>query len=135
MLSRRFGVFAPVGYLILAFREQADAAQARDALLTGGYEADEILWFNSDEVIADIENNRGNVSPLAHFGTELGFQERQLDYAKHGYTFLVVYAPVEGETARVLKVARRYGAQLAHKYNRLTIEDIPMGTDVARRAS
>lgn len=135
MPLRRFGIFTPVGYLILAFREQTDATQARDALLTGGYESDEIMWFSSEQVVADIENNRDNVSPLAHLGTELGYQEEQLKYAEQGYTFLVVYAPSEAETARVLNVARRYGARLAHKYNRLTIEEIPMGTDVARRAS
>ena len=104
-------------------------------MLAGGYEPDEILWFSSEQVVADIENNRDQVSPLAHLGTELGYQEQQLKYAEQGYTFLVVYAPTEAETARVLNVARRYGAQLAHKYNRLTIEEIPMGIDIARRAS
>src|SRR5689334_14966154 len=98
MTLRRFGVFAPVGYLIIAFRDPNDATQARDALLTGGYEADEIMWFDAEQVVADIESNRGNVSPLAYLGTELGYQKEQLRYAQRGYTFLVVYAPSEAET-------------------------------------
>lgn len=40
---RSFGIFAPVGYLILAFQEERDAAQTREALLTGGYDDDELM--------------------------------------------------------------------------------------------
>jgi hypothetical protein len=39
----------------------------------------------------------------------------------------VVYAPSEAETERVVKVARRSGALLAHKYNRFTLEEILPG--------
>jgi hypothetical protein len=48
----------------------------------------------------------------------------QLEAAKRGASFLVVYAPTEPETARVMNVARRFHAQIAHKYNRLTVEAI-----------
>jgi hypothetical protein len=36
----------------------------------------------------------------------------------------VVHAPSEAETDRVMNVARRFGARLAHKYNRLTVDEI-----------
>ena len=39
-LPRLFGVFTPIGHVVLAFTNDADAAQAREALLTSGYEAD-----------------------------------------------------------------------------------------------
>jgi hypothetical protein len=48
-------VFAPIGHVVLAFATDVDAARAREALLTGGYEADEVLQFRGDEVIADAE--------------------------------------------------------------------------------
>ena len=132
---RSFGVFAPVGYLVLAFQEEPEAAQARDALLTGGYDDEEVMQFSSQQVVSAIENSRDNISILAYLGTELAHQRQQLEYAKHGSTFLVVHAPTEAETARVLRVARRYGARLAHKYNRLTVEEIPMGSAASRKAS
>jgi hypothetical protein len=91
MTLRRFGVFAPAGYLILAFPAQGDATRAREALLTGGYEPDEIMVFTGEQVFADIEKNRDSVSPLAYLGTEVDYQQEQLRYAKQGSTFLVVY--------------------------------------------
>jgi hypothetical protein len=134
-LPRPFGVFAPVGYLILAFQEDSDAAHAREALLTGGYDDDEILRFSGQQVIADIEGTRDDVSILAYLGAELAYQRQQLEYAKQRCTFLVVYAPTEAETTRVLNVARRFRARLAHKYNRLTVEEIPIGSAASRKAS
>ena len=121
---RSFGVFAPVGYVIIAFPGDAEAAKARQALLTGGYEDDEIMTFTGQEVISDIENAQDKISVLAYMGAELDHQKVQLEAAKRGASFLVVYAPTEPETARVMNVARRFHAQIAHKYNRLTVEAI-----------
>jgi hypothetical protein len=59
---------------------------------------------------------------LAYIGAERGHQKQHLEHAKQGSFFLVVHAPTEPETARVMNVARRFGARLAHKYNRLTVE-------------
>jgi hypothetical protein len=132
---RSFGVFAPVGYLVLAFQEERDAAHTREALITGGYDDDEVMQFSSQHVMAAMESTRDNISILAYLGTELAHQREQLEYAKQGCTFLVVYAPSEPETARVLNVARRFRARLAHKYNRLTVEEIPMGGGGARKVS
>ena len=132
---RSFGVFAPVGYLVLAFQGPEDAANARDALLTGGYDHEEVMQFSSQQVIADVESTRDNISILAHLGTELAHQREQLAYAKQGCTFLVVYAPTEAETTRVVNVARRFRARLAHKYNRMTVEEIPMGGGGERKVS
>jgi len=132
---RSFGVFAPVGYLVLAFQQEQEAAHAREALLMGGYDDDEIIEYSSQQVIADIEATRDKISILAYMGAELAYQREQLEYAKQGFTFLVVYAPSEAETRRVLNVARRFRAQLAHKYNRGSIEDVPLERRAARDAS
>jgi hypothetical protein len=132
---RSFGVFAPVGYLVLAFREAREAAQVRESLLTGGYDDEEVMQFSSQQVISSTENARDNISILAYLGTELAHQREQLEYARQGCTFLVVYAPTEAETARVLRVAGRFGVRLAHKYNRLTVEEIPISSAASRKAS
>ena len=106
---RSFGVFAHIGCLVIAFPGEAEATKACEALLAGGYEDDEALMFSS-------------ISILAYMGAERGHQKQHLEYAKQGSVFLVVYAPTEPETARVMNVARRFEARLAHKYNRLTVE-------------
>jgi hypothetical protein len=124
---RSFGVFAPIGYVVIAFPSEAEAAKARQALLTGGYEDGEIMTFSGSQVVADIEKTRDNVSILAYLGAELDAQRQHLDYARQGCGFLVIYAPSEAETARVINVARRFGARLAHKYNRFTLEELLTG--------
>jgi hypothetical protein len=123
-LPRSFGVFSPIGYVVLAFPTDADATRAREALLGGGYAEDEVLQFTAAEVQADIEKTRPAVSVLALMGTELEHQDLHLEAAKQGCAFLLVSAPSEAETDRVIKVARRFHPRLAHKYNRLTVEDL-----------
>jgi len=122
---RSFGGLAPVGYLVLAFQEERDAAQAREALLPGGYDDDEVMPFSRQQVISGIDGPHRKISILAYLGTEMAHQPEQLEYARQGCTSLVVYAPTVAETARVLNVARPFGARLAHKYDRLAVEEIP----------
>jgi hypothetical protein len=123
---RLFGVFAPIGHVVLAFATDADAAQAREALLTGGYEADEVVHVRGDEVIADAEQTRDHLGALARLGLSMEWAEveRDVELAQRGTTFLVVYAPSDAETNRVMNVARRFNTILARKYNRLSIEHL-----------
>ena len=123
-LPRSFGVFAPVGWVVIAFPGEREAAYARDALVTGGYEADEIVTFGSGEVIKDIETHQDDVSLLAYLGPEPAFQARHFEYARQGCAFLVVFAPTDAEAERVSRVARRFGARIAHKYNRRTVQEL-----------
>lgn len=44
---------APVGYLVIAFPEEAEAGKARAGLLTGGYEEQEVMKFAPSEAETD----------------------------------------------------------------------------------
>ena len=123
---RTFGVFSPIGHVVLAFATDTDAARAREALLTGGYEEDEVLHYRGDEVIADAEQTRDNLGVLARLGLSMEWSEveRDVQLAQQGAAFLVVYAPSEAETNRVINVARRFNTTLARKYHRLAIEHL-----------
>jgi hypothetical protein len=50
--KRSFRVFAPVGDLVLAFQGRQEAARAREALLTGGYDDEDVMQFSSVAVEA-----------------------------------------------------------------------------------
>ena len=121
---RWFGVFNPIGHVIIAFATDADAAQAREALLGGGYEEDEAQLFRSDEVIADAEQTRDNSSLLGRLGVEWEAIQKYYELAQQGATFLVVYSPSDAETTRVMNVARRFDVLLAAKYHRAAIEQL-----------
>jgi hypothetical protein len=69
----------PVGYLIIAFPGDSEATSAREALLTGADEDDEVVTFDREQVMSDIENSRDTISPFAYLGAELGHQRQQLE--------------------------------------------------------
>lgn len=117
-------MFAPVGYLVIGFPGDAEAVEARQAPLTGGYEEAEAMMFTAPRVVADIESNRDDVSCLSRLGAEIEHQAQHLAWAKQGGAFLAVSAPSEPETARAINVARRFHARLAHKDDRFTVEEI-----------
>jgi hypothetical protein len=118
-----FGVFNPIGYVVLGLTA-ADAASARAALLQGGYDESEMLSYSPEEVIAETERSFPNRGVLSHLGAEREAAERHQELARNGSSFLVVFAPSEDETARVMRVARRFALQLAQKYDRSSTTDL-----------
>lgn len=123
-IPRSFGAFYPTGHIVLFFANKGDAERAREALLTGGYEDGEIVILSSDDVVSAIEDARPHVSLLAQFGSEIRHMEEHLKLAKLGCDKMIVYAPTEHETARVMNVARRFDIKLAEKYHRLAVEHL-----------
>jgi hypothetical protein len=119
-----FGAFYPTGHVVIFFANPADAERAREALLSGGYEEDDILHMSSEDVVSTIERMRPHVSLLAQFGSETQQMERHYELAKQGCDKLIVYAPTEAESKRAMNVARRFDVKLAEKYHRLVMEDL-----------
>ena len=97
---------------------------AREALLTGGYEENEIVIMSSDHVVSCVEDLLPNVGLLAQMGSETRHMREHLELAKQGCDKMIVYAPTEHESRRVMNVARRFDVRLAEKYHRLTIEHL-----------
>ncbi|HKH20456.1 MAG TPA: hypothetical protein VKB53_06135 [Gammaproteobacteria bacterium] len=110
---------------MIVYSFNAKAMQnAREALFTGGYEDGEIVILSSDYVVSSIENTLPNVSLLAQLGSETRHMQEHLELAKQGCDKMVVYAPTEHESKRVMNVARRFDIRLAEKYHRLVIEHL-----------
>ncbi|MDQ4148303.1 MAG: hypothetical protein M3120_11660, partial [Pseudomonadota bacterium] len=61
---------------------------------------------------------------LAQLGSETRHMREHLELAKQGCDKMVVYAPTEHESRRVMNVAGRFDIRLAEKYHRLTIEHL-----------
>jgi hypothetical protein len=123
-IPRSFGAFYPTGHVVIFFANKGDAERAREALLTGGYEEDGIVVLSSDYVVSAIESSRPHISLLAQFGFEPQDVEEHLELAKQGCEKMIVYAPTEHESKRVMKVARRFDIRLAEKYHRLAVEHL-----------
>jgi hypothetical protein len=122
---KQFGIFYPLGYLVVAFPEQKDAQQVQRDLMTGGYDQADCELYTSEEVAAAAERNLAeNTGFLARLGWADEAVKAHLDAAKQGSAFLLIYAPGDTDTARAMNVIRRVPFEFAHRYHRFVIEEL-----------
>ncbi len=121
----QFGIFYPLGYLAVALRHKADAAQVRQALVAGGYDAGDARIVPTEAVIRGAEQSLKSANPLVRM---LGWEHEALaahgDLARMGYTFMLIYVPSDLDTERVMAVVRRFEYGLAHKFDRFAVHEL-----------
>ena len=119
-----YGVFKPVGHVIVSFADQADMQAARSALLGDGFAAEDLVTYSPEQMKrqADVDIERAGV--LATIGQELNLVKAHRDLAEQGYGFLVVKAEKGEEAQRVAETVKRHRAFRAQKYGRMVIEDL-----------
>jgi tRNA A58 N-methylase Trm61 len=123
--AETFGVFAPVGHVVVALPndEAADAA-ARELRENEGFDAADILQYEASEEAQDMARRLDGITGTAEFGHEVVLMRKYKELADRGCGWLVVYAPEKERCEKVVEVARRHGALLAEKYHRLVVEDL-----------
>jgi hypothetical protein len=121
---RTLGALNPVGHAILALPSDAVAADAKAALLSAGFGADDIVSYSAGELFPNLKDMMREASGAAGFGYEITLMRRYMTLASEGCGFLVVYAPEDAQKAKVTEVARRFNAKSAVRYNRLASEDL-----------
>ena len=119
-----FGLFYPVGYLVVGFPSREDALRVQQDLMTGGYEADDCAFFSCREVKEAAKENLDHGSFLPRLGAADKIIEQHLEAAKEGSSFLVIYAPDKVTSDRAMNVIRRVPFEFAHRYHRLAIEEL-----------
>jgi hypothetical protein len=120
-----FGMFYPVGYLVVGFPSVEDAQKVQRDLITGGYKPDDCMLYSSEEMREAAERNlREHTGLLARLGSSDEAVQVYLDAAKQGAAFLLIYAPDDLSAARAMNVIRRVPFKFAHRYHRLVIEEL-----------
>ncbi|WP_027157698.1 hypothetical protein [Methylobacter luteus] len=120
-----FGIFYPLGYLVVAFPKQEDARQVQQDLMAGGYDQADCEFYTCKEVADAAQRNLAdNKGFLARLGWSDEAVKAHLEAAKQGSAFLLIYAPSDTEAARAMNVIRRVPFDFAHRYQRFTIEEI-----------
>lgn len=119
-----FGVFRPIGHVVVAFQDDATASQAAAWLREQGFDAEDVLQYSADEEGSLMSTMLDHTSGVAGFGYEVTLMRRYQELAREGCGWLVVYAPDDDHAQRVAGVAQRFGARLAERYHRLLIEDL-----------
>ena len=114
----------PVDHVVLAFAEETAIRDATTALNDAGFAGPAVHEYTADEMRTALDVELENAGPLASLGQETNLAKFRGALAEEGHGWLVVHAPNDEQTDRVADIARRFGARLAQKFNRFTIDEL-----------
>ena len=123
-LPTSFGVFKPVGYVMMGLPTQAQIDALVSALHGAGWSAPGVRQFAPRESAAELRAMVDNAGPLAGFGYEITLLKRYLALTEEGYRWLLVRADDSDRAAAAAALARASGATLAVYYRTLTVEEL-----------
>jgi len=120
--QQSFGVFKPVGHVVISFPGADEAQAARDALeRTHG---NQLRQLSDRQMLARIREDLEHASPLAAIGQELNLVKAQQALAEMGYHWLVVRAADREDAQKIADLAREHGAERAQYYGHFVIEEL-----------
>jgi len=126
--ERSFGVFKPVGHLVISFPDANGAAAAVQAMQAAGLGTDQIRRYTDRQMIEQIDADIARASALAAVGQELNLVRSHRALAVQGYHFLVVHVPDKGDkkisAQQLADLARDHGALRAQLYGNFIIEEM-----------
>ncbi len=123
-IPESFGVFKPVGHVVITFRTASDLQAAEAALSEQGFAASEMVRYTSAEMIAQVDAEVAKASPLAAIGQDLNLIKAHRELAQQGCSFLVVHAPEQAHVDKVNAVAHTLKAVAAQRYGRFVTEEL-----------
>ena len=119
-----FGVFKPVGHVVISFPRARQAAEAVPAIGAKGVPADAVRQFTDLEMIHQIDHDIERASPLASIGQELNLIRAHRELAERGYHWLVVRAEDDEQAVLIAEAAQACGAERAQHYGHFIIEEL-----------
>ncbi len=119
-----FGVFKPVGWLMVGLPNQAKADELVTALQGAGWPSTAVLHFTPRESLSELEAMVDNAGAMAGFGYEITLLRRYVTLTKEGHRWLLVKVDGVEHAAAAAEVARRCDATLAVHYRTLTVEEL-----------
>lgn len=119
-----FGVFKPVGHVVLSLPSAAAQQQAGQAIAALGLPAEQVVAYSAAEMAAQCEADLQTASPLAAVGQDLNLVKAYLDMARMGYQFLVVKIADDAQARAVADAAAAQGADRAVLYGSFVIEEL-----------
>jgi len=123
-IRKTSGTLNPVGHVVLAFRDDAAAAQAVAALRAADFADEDILAYLAEEATPRLRERVRTASQAAGFGYEITLMRRYLAFAEEGAGWLIVYAPDDAAVQRLTDIAKRFDPLCAVRYHRLANEDL-----------
>lgn len=121
---RSFGVFKPVGHVVISFPDADQAERARQALAEMGLAADAVRRYSDREMLHQIDEDLAQASPIAAVGQEMNLVLAHRALAEQGYHWLVVQVGNDDQASRVARTAQGCGAERAQHYGHFIIEEL-----------
>ena len=119
-----FGVFKPVGHVLLSFATAQASSDAQQALLAAGFGRDAIATYTPQEMLAQTEQDIAQATAMASLGQELNLVKAHRALARQGQSFVAVQAEETEQVQAVTDVALRCKATRAQRYGALVTEEL-----------
>lgn len=118
------GVFYPTGYAVLLFPEAAQAEQAAQALEAADFASDAVMQLSPAIILRDIGKVDGDKGGMPSVGTEGHTVDKYIALARQGHHGVMVHAPSDEDTQRVLAAVSEIPFTYGQKYHMLAMEDL-----------
>jgi len=119
-----FGVFKPVGHVLMSFATAEESDAAVSALRYAGFGESDISRYTPSEMQEQAEIDIGQAGGLASLGQDLNLVKAHLALAQQGQSFVVVRTANDEQVQRVTEVALIANATRAQHYGTLLIEEL-----------
>jgi hypothetical protein len=119
-----FGVFKPVGHVVIALDSEALVKSVSAQFLAEGFGEADLVRYTPQEMINQVDAELLTASPLASIGQDLNLIKAHRELALSGCSFLVVHAPDTDQVEKVRRIANTMNAQSAQRYGVLIVEEL-----------
>ncbi|MEG1770130.1 MAG: hypothetical protein RR311_16775 [Comamonas sp.] len=121
---RAYGVFKPVGHMVVSFPDAASADNGHAALTAQGTAAADIHRYTAAQMLAQCDEDIARASPAASVGQELNLVKANRELAVHGFHFIVVRVDDDDIARQAADALKAQGAERAQLYGRFIIEEM-----------
>jgi Trk K+ transport system NAD-binding subunit len=122
--QQSFGVFKPVGHVVISLPDKPSADHAAQALGRLGLDADAVRRYTDVQMLRQVDADIANASPLASIGQEMNLVLAHKALAERGYHWLVVRARDDEQARQIARAAEGHGAVRAQHYGHFIIEEL-----------
>jgi hypothetical protein len=119
-----YGVFKPIGHVVISFHPDVDVAAPQKALLESGIEERDLTRYTPEDMERLAAQSIEHATPLASLGQELNLVKAHRELARQGYGWLVVRVDDDKQAQRVADIAKSFRAERAQHYGRFIIEEL-----------
>lgn len=119
-----YGVFKPVGHMVVSFPDAASADRGHAALRAQGTAATDILRYTAVQMLTQCDADIARASPAAAIGQELNLVKANRELAALGFHFLVVRVRSDDHARRAADALLARGAERAQRYGHFIIEEM-----------